>query len=80
DIFKGEFNKKIVCIKVLRIFTTELQLDKIYKALAREVLIWKELSHPNVLPLLGIHLIVRKPSFCLVSPWMKNGNVMAFLK
>ncbi|KAF8187372.1 kinase-like domain-containing protein [Mycena galopus ATCC 62051] len=80
DIYKGELDKKIVCIKVLRIFTTELQLDKIYKELAREVLIWKELSHPNVLPLLGIDLIVRKPSCCLVSPWMKNGNVMAFLQ
>ncbi|KAF8147146.1 kinase-like domain-containing protein, partial [Mycena galopus ATCC 62051] len=80
DIYKGEFDKKIVCIKVLRIFTTELQLDKIYKELAREVLIWKELSHPNVLPLLGIDLIFRKPSCCLVSPWMKNGNVMAFLQ
>ncbi|KAJ7126083.1 kinase-like domain-containing protein, partial [Mycena epipterygia] len=48
--------------------------------LAREVLIWKELSHPNVLPLLGIDLTIRKPSCCLVSPWMKNGNVMAFLE
>ncbi|KAJ7126093.1 kinase-like domain-containing protein, partial [Mycena epipterygia] len=48
--------------------------------LAREVLIWKELSHPNVLPLLGIDLTTRKPSCCLVSPWMKNGNVMAFLE
>ncbi|KAJ7705846.1 kinase-like domain-containing protein, partial [Mycena olivaceomarginata] len=46
----------------------------------REVLIWKELAHPNVLPLLGIDLIARKPSCCLVSPWMKNGNVMAFLE
>ncbi|KAJ6473077.1 kinase-like domain-containing protein [Mycena sanguinolenta] len=80
DIYKGEFNKQAVCIKVLRIFTTELQLNKIYKELAREVLIWKELSHPNVLPLLGIDLTTRKPSCCLVSPWMKNGNVMAFLE
>ncbi|KAF8187284.1 kinase-like domain-containing protein [Mycena galopus ATCC 62051] len=80
DIYKGELDKKIVCIKVLRIFTAELQLDKIYKELAREVLIWKELSHPNVLPLLGINLIVRSPSCCLVSPWMKNGNVMTFLQ
>ncbi|KAF8187282.1 hypothetical protein K438DRAFT_2151331 [Mycena galopus ATCC 62051] len=36
DIYKGEFNKKIVCIKVLRIFTTELQLDKIYKLFGDE--------------------------------------------
>ena len=48
--------------------------------LAREVLIWKELSHPNVLPLLGIDLIARRPTCCLVSPWMKNGNVITFLK
>ncbi|KAF7341251.1 Argonaute-like protein [Mycena venus] len=80
DIYKGELDTEDVCIKVLRIFTTELRLDKIYKELAREVLIWKELSHPNVLPLLGIDLIARKPSCCLVSPWMKNGNVMAFLE
>ncbi|KAJ7866492.1 kinase-like domain-containing protein, partial [Mycena leptocephala] len=80
DIYKGELDEEVVCVKVLRIFTTELQLNKIYKELAREVLIWKELSHPNVLPLLGIDLIARKPSCCLVSPWMKNGNVMAFLE
>ncbi|KAF8196270.1 kinase-like protein, partial [Mycena galopus ATCC 62051] len=80
DIYKGKLEKQVVCIKVLRIFTTELRLDTIYKELAREVLIWKELSHPNVLPLLGIDMIARKPSFCLVSPWMKNGNVMAFLE
>ncbi|KAJ6577986.1 kinase-like domain-containing protein [Mycena capillaripes] len=80
DIYNGELNEEAVCIKVLRIFTTELQLNKIYKELAREVLIWKELSHPNVLPLLGIDLTARKPSCCLVSPWMKNGNVMAFLE
>ncbi|KAJ7839211.1 kinase-like domain-containing protein, partial [Mycena olivaceomarginata] len=80
DIYRGEFNKEAVCIKVLRIFTTEFQLNKLYKELAREVLIWKELSHPNVLPLLGIDLTARKPSCCLVSPWMENGNVTAFLE
>ncbi|KAJ7915989.1 kinase-like domain-containing protein [Mycena leptocephala] len=80
DIYKGNYQKEAVCIKVLRIFTTEFQPNKIYKELAREVLIWKELSHPNLLPLLGIDSTARKPSCCLVSPWMKNGNVMAFLE
>ncbi|KAJ7915950.1 kinase-like domain-containing protein [Mycena leptocephala] len=80
DIYKGKYQKEAVCIKILRIFTTEFQLNKIHKELAREVLIWKELSHPNLLPLLGIDSTARKPSCCLVSPWMKNGNVMAFLE
>jgi hypothetical protein len=31
DIYKGELDKEVVCIKVLRIFTRELQLHKIYK-------------------------------------------------
>jgi serine/threonine protein kinase len=48
--------------------------------LAREVLIWKELSHPNVLPLLGIDLKTRAPSYCLISPWMNNCDVMSFLE
>jgi hypothetical protein len=44
------------------------------------VLIWKELYHPNVLPLLGIDVKTKDPSCCLVSPWMSNRNVMAFLE
>ncbi|KAJ7301083.1 G-protein alpha subunit-domain-containing protein [Mycena albidolilacea] len=69
----GEFNKEAVCIKVLRIFTTELQLNKIYKELARKVLIWKELSHPNVLPLLCIDLTTRKPS-CWANILINDGG------
>ncbi|KZT57532.1 kinase-like protein [Calocera cornea HHB12733] len=46
-----------------------------------EIKLWKTLSHPNVLPVLGV---AQPPSnaaaLCVVSPWMKNGDVMTYLK
>lgn len=47
---------------------------------ALEAVIWKQLSHPNILPFLGIHIwLSESPRVCLVSPWLVNGNVMDFL-
>jgi serine/threonine protein kinase len=48
--------------------------------IAREVLLWKELDHPNIVSFLGVDMKLRYPSYCLLSPWMKNGNVIIYLK
>ncbi|KAK0222967.1 kinase-like domain-containing protein, partial [Armillaria nabsnona] len=39
----------------------------------------RNLKHPNVLPFLGVSTELFAPSFCLISPWMENGNIMSFL-
>jgi serine/threonine protein kinase len=44
---------------------------------SREALIWRQLSHPNVLPFFGLYYLENR--LCLVSPWMENGNMMEFL-
>ena len=44
----------------------------------REVVRWKNLSHPNVLSLSGI--IMSNNEFSLVSEWMDNGNINQFMK
>ena len=44
---------------------------------ARELKIWTELSHHNVLPCLGFAEYNNSPA--LVSEWMENGNVIEFL-
>ena len=44
----------------------------------KEVIRWKALSHPNVLPLLGVTM--DKDQFIMVSEWMTNGNVNEFIK
>lgn len=37
---------------------------------------WRSLRHPNVVPFLGVSAMM---AVCLVSEWMANGTVTAFL-
>ena len=39
---------------------------------------WKTLSHPNVLPLLGVKMEYQQ--FVMVSEWMENGNINEFVE
>ena len=39
---------------------------------------WKALHHQNMLPLLGV--TVTDTQFVVVSEWMRNGNVVEFVK
>ncbi|KAG6833875.1 hypothetical protein H0H93_012924, partial [Arthromyces matolae] len=48
------------------------------KQFAREVLLWGQLSHSNVLPIYGLYRLRGRP--CLVMPWMENGDVNKYLK
>ncbi|KAJ3555492.1 hypothetical protein NP233_g12196 [Leucocoprinus birnbaumii] len=64
-----------VCIKVMT------QVDP--KALTpwiRELILWAHLSHPNILPFYGVLLkeVDGSQRICLVSPFMKNGNLNAY--
>ncbi|KAF9262809.1 kinase-like protein [Marasmius fiardii PR-910] len=45
----------------------------------QEALIWTQFDHPNVLKLLGVNTSLFKADFCLVSPWMENGDIVTFL-
>ena len=49
------------------------------KSFYREAVIWKRLSHPNIVPFLGIAQS-KTPFLCMVSSWMENGNLAMFLK
>ncbi|KAE9402927.1 kinase-like protein [Gymnopus androsaceus JB14] len=80
DIWKGQTaNGDPVCLKVLRVFTTEASRKEIFKEFSREALIWSQLEHPNVLPFLGTNVDLFPESYCLVSPWCSHGNVMIYL-
>jgi hypothetical protein len=37
---------------------------------------WKHLTHPNILPLLGVTI----DDFELISNWMPNGDLMSYIK
>ena len=49
------------------------------QGLCREVIIWKRLSHPNILPLLGVSVSKNPQYFRIISEWMSNGNVMEYI-
>jgi len=48
--------------------------------LCREIIGWKYLLHPNILPLKGVSVTLNPSSFCVLSEWMPDGNVMEYAK
>ncbi|KAK0440035.1 kinase-like domain-containing protein [Desarmillaria tabescens] len=81
DIYRGTLNGKVVCLKVLRIFqVTEAEKKRLLKELCREAVMWKQLKHKNILPFIGVDITSFPNKFCLISPWMNNGNLIKFLE
>ncbi|KAJ7870518.1 kinase-like domain-containing protein [Mycena leptocephala] len=80
DIWKGTVGNETVCLKVLRVFLSDLDRQKLFKSFAKEVLIWRQLRHPNILLLRGINMDEFYPSFTLISPWLAQGNISGFLE
>lgn len=44
----------------------------------KEVITWKALRHPNVLPLIGATMTENR--LTMVSEWMPSGNINGFVK
>ncbi|KAJ7146971.1 kinase-like domain-containing protein [Mycena epipterygia] len=58
-----------------------VNLTVCWQTLYREALCWGPLDHPNILSFLGVNEQIEPyRSFCLISPWMDNGNLMSFLE
>ncbi|KAJ7688617.1 kinase-like domain-containing protein [Mycena rosella] len=77
DVYKGLLRGQTVAVKMMRAFD-ESDIDSLLKAFGREALIWRQLCHPNLLPFFGLYYYQTR--LCLVSPWMENGHIRAFLK
>ncbi|KAF9789485.1 kinase-like domain-containing protein [Thelephora terrestris] len=76
DVWKGEHCGKEVAVKVIRTASYK-HLEKLVGGFCKEVVTWKSLRHPNILPLLGVNM--DGLHFSMVSEWMKNGNIDEFL-
>ena len=55
----------------------ELNTKQPLQGFCKEVVTWRSLQHPNVLPLLGA--IMTEGRFAMVSEWMTNGNINKFI-
>ena len=73
DVYKGTWRGSAAAIKVLAPTTPR-------KLFIHEVEIWKTLSHPNVLELFGASSTSADPPWFLVSPYMKHGSLVKYLK
>ena len=46
----------------------------------KEVVLWNNLSHPNVFDLIGVPDTLEDGRFSMVSEWMTNGNIMEYVR
>ncbi|KAF8186928.1 kinase-like domain-containing protein, partial [Mycena galopus ATCC 62051] len=77
DIWLGLVRGQSVSVKIMRLFR-DADMKYALQEFGREALIWRQLSHPNLLPFFGLHYLDSR--LCLVSPWMANGHILQFLE
>lgn len=56
----------------------KLYLTSVTQQFFKEVLVWKRLSHLNVLPFLGVTTTSER-LYCMASSWMDNGTIMNYI-
>ncbi|KIO15921.1 hypothetical protein M407DRAFT_234846 [Tulasnella calospora MUT 4182] len=90
DVYMGTWTHndedKVACIKCLRNTAPAMDptcpnltpAERFERRIRRETSIWIQSKHANVLPFLGYQVIQGEPR--LVSPWMENGSLDAYLK
>ncbi|KDQ07589.1 hypothetical protein BOTBODRAFT_597528 [Botryobasidium botryosum FD-172 SS1] len=85
ECYKGVFlNDQEVAMKCLRVrpqpgLNTSASLEKrMDKMIGREVHVWRNLQHPNILPLIGTCTL--DSVTYMVSPWMANGNAFDYVR
>ncbi|KAJ7493663.1 kinase-like domain-containing protein [Mycena latifolia] len=70
----------MVALKRIRTFTADSTSHRNRLRFCQEALVWQRLKHRFILPLIGIDRQTFHPAFCMVSPWMKHGTVLKYLR
>ncbi len=73
--------KKIVKVSLANFFWLFPRLCRLFKHLRREMRIWKNLRHPNIIRFIGFAIENEsyRPTAVLVSEWCGHGNVIEYL-
>ena len=94
DVSKGKYSASPVAVKRLRvneggyhrvfkvpsIDSTSTRFSTFAQRFCREVIGWKHLIHPNILPLLGVYMSPDSNRFDILTDWMPNGNLVQYAK
>ena len=79
DVWKGKHKGQVVAAKSLRVYGSNF-IAGITQQFFKELVLWKTLHHPNLLPLLGVMISEDPHLFVTVWEWIENGNIHEFLK
>ncbi|PCH44580.1 kinase-like protein [Wolfiporia cocos MD-104 SS10] len=78
-VFEGRFQERRVAVKEIY-YKAEAERPTSSADFAKEVVIWKQLRHRSIVPLLGV-IVPRRPGPCfMVSPWMSRGNLTEYIR
>ncbi|KZT29123.1 kinase-like protein [Neolentinus lepideus HHB14362 ss-1] len=85
SVFRGELGGTKVAVKIIYGNDSDNDEEKRQglKTFHREAMLWQQLQHPNILPLIGIcekfdGLSPNKPG--MISAWCQHGNLRNYLK
>ena len=73
-----EWTRRVGCLWYSLDLLCALITNHILQNFCMEVVVWKTLCHPNILPLLGV--TTTNNQLVMVSEWMANGNITEYLK
>ncbi|THH10883.1 hypothetical protein EW145_g1036 [Phellinidium pouzarii] len=73
DVYRATWRNHTVAVKVLALSTPQ-------RLFIHEMTVWKTLQHQHVHTLLGASSATGDPPWFLVSPYMRNGNLVDFLR
>ncbi|KAJ3002392.1 hypothetical protein NUW54_g5872 [Trametes sanguinea] len=73
NVHEGKWNGRVVAIK-------ELAAPTARELFQKEVSIWRSLQHSNVLPLYGASATESDPPWYLVSPYLRHGTLVSYLR
>ncbi|KAF9643944.1 kinase-like protein [Thelephora ganbajun] len=76
-VFRGKHRGLPVAIKTVHLYLTS-NLEECFGKFRREVVAWRHLRHPHILPLIGVN--IERHRFAMVSEWMEHGNINEYIK
>lgn len=79
EIRKGSLNDKLVAIKTLRM-DRKVGRKEPQQLFCKESVIWMNLSHDNILKLIGVDIESQTGRYSMISELMVNGNIREFIR
>ncbi|KAG6830268.1 hypothetical protein H0H92_001534 [Tricholoma furcatifolium] len=77
-VYRGYCREQEVAIKDFKLYDNEERVARAQKRFLKEAYITKILYHPNIISFIGI--VQERHRFCIVVPWMNNGNIVQYVK